>query len=290
MAGRPWNGMRIALVGVLAVLTAALVVPNVSAQLGGPGRPGGRPGGAGAQTPPFGGGMMPGGPPPGVVPPAMPRPDMPGAPGSGMGGPFGPPGGFGGPKFESVWKCGKCQREIGTGAFPPATCPHCGVHLINGMGNGDKPARDNPGGFNAMRGPQLGPLDGRAAEAPPIGGAPPALVPGQIPLEDADPFEQNGGKWRPDHLRELDHEQDKSDRAAKEAEAARRRTFWTILGIVGGVGTLLIVGMVVFGILAQSGSKKRAARRPKRKPVSRRYEDDDDDDYIPRKKNRRYYD
>ena len=378
MSGRPWNGVRIALIGVLAVLTAALVVPNVSAQFGRPGAGGnqnapsppagppvglggqGNPGVPGGPAAPGGGGQwngpgggqnapsLPGGPPVGLggagggnnqgygnmpdrpdrpgapggggpgapgglgggmpqpprpgMPGALDRPDRPGAPGGGgMGGPFGPPGGFGGPRFENVWKCGKCQREIGTGAFPPATCPHCGVHLINGMGNGDKPARDNPGGFNAMPGgpapgPQAGAVDdgrGPAPLAPPaFGGGAPAPQAGQIPgIGDADPVGQNGGNWRPDHLRELDHEQDKSERAKKDAEAARRTTFWTVLGIVGGVGVLLIVGMVVFGILAQSGSKKkRAARRPKRRPASRRYQDDEDEDYIPRKRSRRYYD
>lgn len=341
MTGRPWNGMRIALLGVLAVLVAALIVPNVSAQLGRPGRPGapaqGAPqpgqigpnnGSGGNQNAP----SLPGGPPVGLPPGGnqgygnMPdRPDRPGAPGAppapggpgggnmpqpprpGMpggpdrpgapSGPFGPPGGLGGPMF--VWKCGKCQREIGTGAFPPATCPHCGVHLINGMGNGDKPARDNPGGFNALQGdpapgPQAGAVDdGRGLNPPGFGGGQPAPQAGQIPGigGDADPFGQNGGNWRPDHLRELDHEQDKSERAKREAEASRRTAFWTVLGIVGGVGTLLIVGMVVFGILAQSGSKKkRAAKRPKRKPMSRRFENDDEEDYIPRKKSRRYYD
>ncbi|MEO2091329.1 MAG: hypothetical protein ABGY75_17860, partial [Gemmataceae bacterium] len=366
MSGRPWNAVRIALSGVLAALTAALVVPNVSAQLGRPGAggnqnapspPAGPPVGMGGQGNPGvpggpaapgvggqrngpGGGQnapsLPGGPPvglggagggnnqgygnmpdrpdrpggpglggPGAPPapgglgggmpqpprPGMPggpdRPDRPGAPGGGgMGGPFGPPGGFGGPRFENVWKCGKCQREIDTGAFPPATCPHCGVHLINGMGNGDKPTRDNPGGFNALPGgpapgPQAGAVDDGRGPAPLVfGGGAPAPQAGQIPgIGDADPLGQNGGNWRPDHLRELDNEQDKSERAKKDAEAARRTTFWTVLGIVGGVGVLLIVGMVVFGILAQSGSKKkRAARRPKRRPASRRYEDDDEDD------------
>lgn len=315
MTGRPWNGRRIALIGVLAVLAAALVVPNVSAQLG---RPGGGLGPVAPPAPPGGGlGGMPGGPPgfppggpgPGMMPqpnmpgglggnvPQMPRPDMPGGPQMPRpnmpGGPIGPPGGFGGPLFETVWKCGKCQKEIGTGAFPPATCPHCGVHLINGMGNGDKPARDNPGGFNALRGPQPGPQPGPVDPPPAFDGGMPGPQAGPLGgAVDPDPFGQNGGNWRPDHLRELDHEQDKSDRAKREAEASRRRTFWIVLGIVGGVGTLLIVAMVVFGILAQSGNnKKRAARRPKRKPVSsRRYEDDDEDDYIPRKRSRRYYD
>jgi hypothetical protein len=74
--------------------------------------------------------------------------------------------GTGGPLFEHVWTCGKCGREIGRGNFPPATCPYCGVRLVNGIGpadpqynNGNQPAPNN-GGPMAPNNPQLNPNAG----------------------------------------------------------------------------------------------------------------------------------
>ena len=74
--------------------------------------------------------------------------------------------GTGGPLFERVWTCGKCGREIGRGNFPPATCPYCGVRLINGIGpadpqynNGNQPAPNN-GGQMMPNNPQLNPNAG----------------------------------------------------------------------------------------------------------------------------------
>jgi biotin carboxyl carrier protein len=43
---------------------------------------------------------------------------------------------------QNVWTCGNptCRKEIGRGAFPPATCPFCGAKILNGIG----PAKPNP--------------------------------------------------------------------------------------------------------------------------------------------------
>lgn len=43
----------------------------------------------------------------------------------------------GGSRFESVWTCGKCRREVARGnhSHPPANCPFCGVRLVNGFGS-----------------------------------------------------------------------------------------------------------------------------------------------------------
>lgn len=68
---------------------------------------------------------------------AQPRPPFPQPPRP----PIGPP------QIERVWTCGKCGREIGRGAFPPGTCPHCGVRIINGVGGGPinpPPINPNP--------------------------------------------------------------------------------------------------------------------------------------------------
>ena len=43
------------------------------------------------------------------------------------------------PQFEQVWTCGKCGKVMGNGAFPPGTCPHCGVKIINGIDKGGAP-------------------------------------------------------------------------------------------------------------------------------------------------------
>jgi DNA-directed RNA polymerase subunit RPC12/RpoP len=40
------------------------------------------------------------------------------------------------PKFEWVWKCTRCQGELGRGQVKPtlATCPHCGARFIGSTG------------------------------------------------------------------------------------------------------------------------------------------------------------
>jgi hypothetical protein len=43
------------------------------------------------------------------------------------------------PRLERVWICSKCRGELGTGAFPPGICPHCGVRIINGHGPANPP-------------------------------------------------------------------------------------------------------------------------------------------------------
>jgi hypothetical protein len=44
------------------------------------------------------------------------------------------------PVIQMVWKCSRCNQDMGSGAAPPATCPHCGARIINGQG----PANVNP--------------------------------------------------------------------------------------------------------------------------------------------------
>jgi hypothetical protein len=76
---------------------------------------------------------------------------------------------MGGPLFESIWKCGKCGKEVGRGNFPPANCPFCGVRLVNGVGQGDP--RFNNGGNNPPGQPNN----------------PGAMPPGNLPLAPNNP-------------------------------------------------------------------------------------------------------
>lgn len=111
------------------------------------------------------------------------------------------------PRFENVWTCGKCRREIGTGAFPPATCPHCGVRIINGVGGGANPPPMNP--------PVVDP-------APPIQIAPPPVLPPRNVGNDTEP--------------EL----------APQTRPARSNTAFVIALIVGGT-LFLGLGILVIG-------------------------------------------
>jgi DNA-directed RNA polymerase subunit RPC12/RpoP len=95
------------------------------------------------------GGMsgIPGGGPPMNQPPANNPPGFNPAPPNatppmnqpGMNQPGMNPGGVpnNGPMFENIWTCGKCGKELGRGlSAPPDRCPHCGAHIINGVGKG----------------------------------------------------------------------------------------------------------------------------------------------------------
>ena len=66
-------------------------------------------------------------PPPPFQPPPQPK--------------FQPPPPIQPPVFQNVWTCGKCGKQIGTGAAPPGTCPFCGVRIINGV---DQPNANAP--------------------------------------------------------------------------------------------------------------------------------------------------
>ncbi len=48
------------------------------------------------------------------------------------------------PQMQSVWKCSRCNAVMGTGAFPPATCPSCGARIMNGIGGGNPVVNNNP--------------------------------------------------------------------------------------------------------------------------------------------------
>jgi hypothetical protein len=73
----------------------------------------------------------------------------------GMGG-MNPPGGGG---MGINWRCPKCGHT-GPGAVPPETCPGCGVHFINGIGNGSAGMFGNRGGGPPMNNPGFNPPSG----------------------------------------------------------------------------------------------------------------------------------
>jgi hypothetical protein len=82
--------------------------------------------------------------------------------------------GMGGPLFETVWKCGRCGREVARGNTPPpASCPFCGVRFINGFGppgpapnNGNQPAPNNGQANNPMPG-MMPPANQNSGQVPP---------------------------------------------------------------------------------------------------------------------------
>ena len=96
--------VRVALVGIFAILAVVITVGELRSQ---PGRPGGITG-------------IPGRPG-GIT-------GMPGRPGGVSGMPT--PGGF--TPGQSVWVCEKCGAEAGRGLVAPLFCPKCGVRFTNG--------------------------------------------------------------------------------------------------------------------------------------------------------------
>jgi len=48
------------------------------------------------------------------------------------------------PINQRVWTCTGCGGVLGTGAFPPSTCPHCQARIINGVGPANKPINNTP--------------------------------------------------------------------------------------------------------------------------------------------------
>lgn len=114
-----------------------------------------------------------------------------------------PPGG-GRPNIPSgpqgVWVCQNCRKEIGTGAFPPDTCPFCKVKIINGVGKGgDRPfAPDgggatppNQGGFAPPVAPTPQPIGPRGGFVPPGGGG--VVPPGNPQPQPFTPPQQGYG-------------------------------------------------------------------------------------------------
>lgn len=200
--------------------------------------------------------------------PPFPKPPQPGGgfmPPNNPGGGFKPPNMPSGqiqiPKIERVWTCGKCGKEIGKGAWPPATCPFCGTKLINGVGNGgDNPFQGNgglpAGNAGSGSGGIVPPASGGQVGSPPPGGSKPFIPPvTTVPPPPGDAT--NGGN------------------ANRSSETGGRRLGLIIAAVVvigllfltavAGVGCFLI-WMFVFNAGKPTQRKKR---RPDSDPLRR---------------------
>ena len=256
-------GVRTAIVGIFAVLVTGFTVADVRSQPGRPSGISGRPSGISGISGGING--MPGGimgRPPGFGPPGgisgiggIPGP--PPIPGgisgiSGIGGMPGgiggnPGGGFGSPRFESVWSCGKCKAELGRGNVKPSydACPRCGVKFVDGGGGG---------GFGLMSPP---PPANFGAPAPTAPAADPELMP-----------RGSGGNTTPAFTAPpASTSNDASNNSTPTpAEEGPSKTGSLILKIMVGVfGFLFLLGIVGGTILIVSANRSNKPARKARK-------------------------
>jgi preprotein translocase subunit SecD len=132
---------------------------------------------------------MPGNPNPQPIGPNNPIP-QPGGPNI----PNTQPGQIQIPKVETVWRCSNCGKEIGKGAFPPATCPYCGAKLINGVGNGgDNPFKGNIGQPAGNPGPAPGPAS--PSPAPPASSPITTPAPSPVPPTSSPVSSSSSDPW-----------------------------------------------------------------------------------------------
>jgi hypothetical protein len=268
---------RVGLLGVAAVLLGGLVVPSVLAQF------------------PRGGQIPAPAPNPGM------RPQMPDFPA--------------GPQVERVWTCTGCGKEIGRGNFPPGTCPHCNAKIVNGIGNGDKPAQPdnggvvpNPGGYGRQPG-QVQPNPGLNPGGPPggYGGMNQQQQPQPVPVTPVEPqgmippprgvpggdFHQPG--WQPANTPQPTGNPIPSPTGQPTPLTTPTPTkpnlnwlTWAVFGVIG-VAVVVIICAAIFWVFFLSNMlKSRTVRRavaPRRKRrAARDYDDDDDDDDRPRRR------
>jgi len=161
------------------------------------------------------------------------------------------------PSFERVWSCEKCRKEVGRGNFPPSTCQHCGVRLINGSGSGDKPT-----GSGGTMTPGMGNT--------PIGMVPPpGMNPGQ-------PYTPEPTPNYPPQTYTPNYNSGSTTPAPAPATTNSGRSVGAVLIIVAGAITgvlMLIVGIIIAFVIISKNSSKRSPRRV----ASRRRRNRDDD-------------
>ncbi len=223
-----------------AVLAAGLVLDGVQAQ------PGFRPPAPPVFRPPTPPGMNPGNPfpnNPGFKPPQMP--------------------GVGGPIFKNVWTCGKCGREIGEGAFPPATCPYCGARLANGIGPADPKYGGNPNA-GANPGMPAGPPGmPNMPNMPGIPNTPPAQQPDvNVP----------GPGINPPIVQEVNPNASGGNAQSVAGTPVALRVVLVLAAGLAALVLIVVVALVIWGVAA-SQTGKRPRRRGRR--------DDDEDDDLP---------
>jgi len=234
------TAIRCGLLGVLAVIASALLVPNALAQFG-------------PRPPTF---------PPIPRPPTFPRP------------------GFGGglPGIpENIYYCKKCNTELGRGAFPPAsaTCA-CGLTYRNGTAwdNGrDAPFGGVPGMPNpGMPAPPPQPPQGyqpapRPPRAQPVN-LPNAALP-ELPAVFADSTGPADNTPLPT-VHSVPSDAASATTPAPMVIAPKSSHRWLV--VIGGVvlGLLVVLGMIV-GVLYAKAKAKQS------QPVRRRSRDIDDE-------------
>lgn len=244
--------VRGAIVIIFALLLSALLLPNVSAQFRPPTNPGG--GGAPRPTGPqmsppngvFGAGGNGG---PGNIPgngnfagrpptpnfPTTPQPFMPTI-----------------PTFERVWTCEKCGKEVGRGNYPPASCQHCGVRLINGIGGGDKPIGNGGNAPNGTMPPSAimppPPVIDPYVRTPEIPTYPPATYPPSPTYPQTTYYPSSTSAPTP---------------SSTSSGPSVGRVLIVAAGIVTGVMLLIIAAIVGVIIVSSHAGKttKRSARR-----------------------------
>ena len=290
---------RRAILAVFILLGLALAVPRVAAQVSAP-RPGGGPnfpaGGGGA----FGNPPQPGAPggnaafgnvPQPIIPGGngafgnVPQPGMPGgnfpAAGGGANGNIPGTGNFAGqpptanfptgsnfptiptgPLLERVWSCEKCGKEVGRGNYPPSSCQHCGVQLINGIGRGDRPTGTGTSPNIPISGPGTGMSSGPGIS--PITPTTPYVPPPNYPTTNY-PTTYNAPSNPP-----------------TPTTAPPSRPLGTVLiiiaGVVTGVVLLIVIGIIATVVIARSASKRPARRGKAAARRKRKVRDEDDDD------------
>jgi len=184
-----------------------------------------------------------------------------------------PPGGFGGGGIGLGWRCPRCG-QTGAGAIPPETCPGCGVHFINGMGNGSAggimggPPGMNPGGANPPMNPGFPGANPPSNPAPPVNN-PPAFN----PVVNNPP--QPNLEANPNNPVNLVSPTDSANTPSSDSSSGSGK----------GKMIALVVGIIVIGVFALLGgtflviySMKSSKPKPVRRRRRRRDEDDDDRD------------
>lgn len=220
------------------------------------------------------------------------------------GGPIGPNPGMrpqmpdapGGPQFEKVWTCTGCGKEIGRGNFPPSTCPHCKATIINGIGNGDKPAQPDHGGFGRQPG-QMQPNPGVVPGGPPggYGGmnqqpVPVAPVEPEMVIPRPNPggdFNPPGG-WQPANnpqggANPLPTPGWQTPPASNPPVKKAIDTSWVtgvVFALIAFAALVIIAAAVCWMVFLSNMLRSRTVRRavnPRRRRRPRRYDDDEDE-------------
>jgi hypothetical protein len=161
-----------------------------------------------------------------------------------------------GPAIVKIWTCSKCGAEVGRGDFPPATCPHCGARLLNGVGGGGRGPSGPPNNNFTPNGPQ--------ANTPPMNQPPNTQPNPQPPVNNPVniPNEQPpvGGFDRPRTTTTT-----ASTTSSGTDGEDSNSWIWIMVGIAGGALLLAVGAVVVFTIMRQVGDGAELAQDRRRR-------------------------